>query len=103
MALLTSLLPALRASLSRLESSQGAGTGPLDQLGLAILLRAQAALLAGVAAELELRVHDDLGRFGAAVVEHAARAASPDAAANEVADAFLDLCRPLAETDIIGA
>jgi hypothetical protein len=103
MAILTTLLPALRASLARLESAGLVDARPLEQLRLAALLRAQAALLAGVAAELELRVHEDLGRFGAAVVERATDATSPEAAACEVADAFLGLCRRSAEADIIGA
>ena len=103
MAILTLLVPALRASLARLDSADCTGGSPLEQLRLATLLRTHAALLAGAAAELELRIHQDLGRFGAAVVDHAADAASAEAAASEVADAFLDLCRPSPETDIIGA
>jgi hypothetical protein len=101
--LVAALLPELRASLARLETTVADPAAPLDQLRLATLLRAQAALLAGVAAELELRVHEDLGRFGAAVVERAAHARSPEAAASEVADAFLHLCRPSGEAGIMGA
>lgn len=92
--MLDDLVSALRASLARLERLGTAGTqSPMAELQLAALLHAQAGLVSAIAGELEARAHEDLGRFGAQVVELASRAADPDSAACEVAEAFLALGR----------
>lgn len=89
--------------MSRTPDPSGTGTGVRLLRGAAESPLTQAALLAAAAAELELRVHGELGRFGAAVVERAMLATSAEAAASQVADAFLDLCRPVLKPDIIVA
>jgi len=84
------LIPALRASLGRLERlGPPPSDSPIAELQLATLLHSQAGLLSAIAGELEARAHDDLGRFGAEVVELASRASDPESAACEVAEAFL--------------
>jgi hypothetical protein len=90
--MLDHLVPALRAALARLERlPPPSASSPLAELELATQLHAQAALLSAIAHELAARTHDDLGRFGAQVVASAARASDAEAAACEVAEAFLGL------------
>jgi hypothetical protein len=92
--LLEELLPALRASLERLERLGVPPAGsPIAELQLATLLHAQSGLLLAIAGEMETRAHTDLGRFGAEVVELAAKANDAETAACEVAEAFLALAR----------
>lgn len=89
---LDDLILALRASLGRLERLRPpAADSPIAELRLATLLHSQAGLLSAIAGELETRAHDDLGRFGAQVVELAAQAGDAETAACEVAEAFLRL------------
>ncbi len=89
--LIDALVPVLRGSLERLERVTSCAESPLAELRLATLLHAQAALLGAIAAELEARAHEDLGRFGAEVVEEASRAVDAETAACAVAEAFLKL------------
>jgi hypothetical protein len=92
--MLDALIPALRASLGRLERlGPLPSDSPIAELQLATLLHSQAGLLSAIAGELEARAHEDLGRFGAQVVEVASRASDPETAACEVADAFIALRR----------
>jgi hypothetical protein len=92
--LLDDLIPALRASLERLERlGPLPSDSPIAELQLATLLHSQAGLLSAIAGELETRAHEDLGRFGAQVVEVASHASDPETAACEVAQGFLSLCR----------
>jgi hypothetical protein len=92
--MLDDLVSALRVSLERLERvAPQPAVSPMAERQLAILLYSQAALLAAIAGELEARAHEELGRFGAEMVELASHAASPETAACEVADAFLGLGR----------
>jgi hypothetical protein len=83
--MLDDLALALRASLVRLERLGPApADSPMAELQLATLLHSQAGLLSAIAGELEARAHEELGRFGAQVVELACRAADPETAACEV-------------------
>jgi hypothetical protein len=92
--MLGDLLPPLRDAVERLERlGPLPPDSPLAELRLATSLHALAGLLGAIARELETRAHDDLGRFGAQVVEIAARSRDPEAAASEVANAFLQLSR----------
>jgi hypothetical protein len=91
--MLNDLIATLRVSLERLERfERRSPTSPGATLHLASTLRGYAAILQAVAAELDGRVHEDLGRFGAQVVERARHTPDPERAASEVADAFLALC-----------
>ena len=92
--MLDDLIPALRVCLGRLERlGPLPSDSPIAELQLATLLHSQAGLLSAIADELEARAHEDLGRFGAQVVEAASHACDPEAAACEVADAFIALRR----------
>jgi len=92
--MLDDLIPALRASLGRLERlGPLPSDSPIAELQLATLLHSQAGLLSAIARELEARAHEDLGHFGAQVVEVASHASDPETAACEVAEAFLGLNR----------
>jgi hypothetical protein len=91
---LADLVPALRASLERLQRLGPApADSPMAALQLATILHAQAGLLSAIAGELETNAHEEMGRFGAEVVELAARASDPETAACEVAEAFIGLGR----------
>ena len=90
--MLDDLVSVLRASLGRLESlDPGSRDSPIAELRLATQLHAHAGLVAALAAELEARAHEDLGRLGARLVELASRAPDPESAASEVAEGFLAL------------
>jgi hypothetical protein len=92
--MLEALSSALRVSLERLDRvAPRPAVSPMAERQLAILLYSQAALLAAIAGELEARAHEELGRFGAEVVDLACHASDPETAACEVADAFLGLGR----------
>jgi hypothetical protein len=92
--MLDQLISALRVSLERLERlAPQPAASPMAERQLAILLYSQTAILAAIAGELDARAHEQLGRFGAEMVELACHAADPETAASEVADAFLGLGR----------